>query len=509
VFCEDEAVEASLRPDEVEIKALAFALDAAHVDVVLGRSGDSASTGECAGIITAVGSDLTHSFRIGERVCAWNTSVPFATRTKVKTSFVHKIPESWPFKLAAALPQNMSLAYHALRNCAQVESGQTVLIKNAGGALGQAMALIENLLGLVVVATVQTKAEKKALESFRGTRPAHILYSGDATLAKALLRLTEGAGIDAVLNSSSLALAAELVASVKPFGTVVDLHPQSASLSFENRAVRYVSFDAGQLLRHLPSMASSAFKKVLSLLPDDDFDSLMPIIAVPISDVVSAFKAVQGQKNIGKTVLLADEDALVNVKEVIAPTTGLAHVDRIIQIFSELPVPQEEKEALLALIKHSSAAGTDASSSAASNGTSSSVPNGRMSVERRLATATSLQEARSIVLAEQIKKMSSIVSVNAEQLDPREPLADLGLDSLIAIEFKNWHGRSLGADIRVHDILDADGLKHWRIWWHKNPSSFLMVCQKTRATLRRRYALKSGSRHQLEDNRRRSSRRVK
>ena len=67
VFQKDIPV-VTLQPGEVEIKVLAFALGIADVDVILGRSGDSASIGECAGIITAVRSDLTHSFRIGERI---------------------------------------------------------------------------------------------------------------------------------------------------------------------------------------------------------------------------------------------------------------------------------------------------------------------------------------------------------------------------------------------------------------------------------------------------------
>ncbi|KAF9885007.1 polyketide synthase [Aspergillus nanangensis] len=435
-FVEDEAAKASLQPDDVEIKALAFALDEADVNVVLGRSGDSTSIGECAGIITAVGSDLTSSFRIGERVCAWNTSVAFAT-----------------------LPQNTSIAYHGLIHGAHVESGQTLLINNAGGALGQAVALIANLLSLQVVATVSTKAEKQALQSFGGIRPAHIFYMEDHALEKALLRLTGGAGVDTVFNTSSTALPVELVASVKAFGTIIDLHQQSASFGFANRAVKYVSLDAGQLLRHLPSMASSAFKTVLSMLSGNDCDNLMPVIAVPISDVASAFKAVQGQTNVGKTVLLADEDALVNVKESpVASTTSFAHVDRIIQAVNELSVSQEQKKALLTLIKDTGVAGTEVSSTAASYGTPLSAPNGRVSIKQQLAAALSLQEARNIILEEQIKKISTLVSTNVEQLDPQEPLADLGLDSLIAIEFKDWLGRSLGAEIRVHDILDAEDL---------------------------------------------------
>lgn len=79
-FIEDEAAKTSLRPDEVEIKALAFGLDVADANAVLGRSDDSTAIGECAGLVTALGSDLTHCFQIGERVCAWNTSFPFASR---------------------------------------------------------------------------------------------------------------------------------------------------------------------------------------------------------------------------------------------------------------------------------------------------------------------------------------------------------------------------------------------------------------------------------------------
>jgi hypothetical protein len=79
-FIEDEAARDPLQPDEVEIKALAFALEAADVDVILGRGGDSTNIGECAGIVTAIGSDSTHAFQIGDRVCAWNTRVAFASR---------------------------------------------------------------------------------------------------------------------------------------------------------------------------------------------------------------------------------------------------------------------------------------------------------------------------------------------------------------------------------------------------------------------------------------------
>ncbi|KAK7184383.1 hypothetical protein DPSP01_013833 [Paraphaeosphaeria sporulosa] len=455
-FVDDEAARAPLHPDEIEIKALAFGLDDTSVETVLGRSGDATVIGECAGIVTAVGSDLTHSYRIGERVCAWNTNIALATRTRVKALFAQKMPESWSFAMAAALPQNTALAYHALRNCAHVEGGQTVLVHNAGGALGQAVVLVAGLLGLAVIATVQTKADKDALVSLSAIRPVHILFSGDFALGQAILRWTEGSGVDSVINTSSSSLPAEVFASVKAFGTVVDLGNQT-SIAVGDRAIRYMSFDSRQLLRYLSASASSASKAVLSLLADENSDGLIPIIAVPITDAALAFKAVQAKKNIGKTVLIADEDAVVDVKEVAAQSVSPAHVNRIIQIVSGLSLPEAQKAELIASIRDAAAMGSDAPIDH-SNGASPPAINGSVDIERRLATASSLEEARTIILTEQTKKLSSLVSVNEQQLDPYQPLADLGLDSLIAIEFKDWLGRSLGADIRVHDILDADGL---------------------------------------------------
>ncbi|KFY27180.1 hypothetical protein V493_03667 [Pseudogymnoascus sp. VKM F-4281 (FW-2241)] len=460
-FVDDETVKTTpLKPDEVEIKALAYGLDSVDVDIILGRSSDLTSIGECAGIVTALGSDFKHTFQIGDRVCCWNSNVAFASHTRVKGSFVQKIPDSWSVAMAAALPQNVALAYYALHDCGQVSPGQTVLVHGAGGPLGQAVALVGNLLGVRVIGTVKTAAEKKALAVLPGIEPAQILYFDDAGLPQAILHLTGGAGMDAVLNTSPTPFPEELIACTAPFGTIVNMcGDHSSSSAVPGRAVRHVSWDAAQLLRHRPSAASDAFKTALSLLPDETL--FFPVTALTIADVGSAFKALQGRTQVTKVVLVVDENSVVNVKDNIRPTNGLTDVERIIQAVTDLSIPQDQKNALLALVEQSSSAvGSDASSLA--NGKdqpSSAGAHTKMSVERRLAIASSMVEARQIILEEQMKKIASLVALSADQLDPHEPLVDLGLDSLIAIEFKNWVKRTLGANIRGADILDSPGLE--------------------------------------------------
>ncbi|KAF2118615.1 Choline/Carnitine o-acyltransferase-domain-containing protein [Lophiotrema nucula] len=92
------------------------------------------------------------------------------------------------------------------------------------------------------------------------------------------------------------------------------------------------------------------------------------------------------------------------------------------------------------------------------NGHSTPVNGVSLRADRRLAAASTMEEARHIVVHMMNQKLASLVASSSEQVDVHICLADLGLDSLIAIEFKNWLGRALGAMVHTHEILDATGL---------------------------------------------------
>ncbi|KAI0467618.1 hypothetical protein F4859DRAFT_525046 [Xylaria cf. heliscus] len=223
-FIDDDAVNSPLRSDEIETKPLAYTLDQDDVDALLGRNEKSTNIGEYAGFITALGSDLAHSFQVGDRVCCWNTNTNFASRTRVKGHFVQKLPPTCSLKMGSVLPKNLSLAWYALRECAQVEPGQTVLLHDAGGPLGHAVAVVAKLIGVRVLATVRTEAEKQALTGQPSTNLAKILYIDDQALPNALLRWTRGSGVEAVFNTSATSVPEEFMVCIAPFGTIVDMN---------------------------------------------------------------------------------------------------------------------------------------------------------------------------------------------------------------------------------------------------------------------------------------------
>ncbi|KAF2024966.1 ketoacyl-synt-domain-containing protein [Setomelanomma holmii] len=464
-FTEDETSKAPLKPDEIEIKARAFAVDATDIDMVLKRSSDAYSIGECAGVVTAVGADFKETIRIGERVCCWNTATPFASHTRVNGAFVQRMPKDWSFEAAAAIPKDMTLALYGLQHIAQLGSGQTVLINDAGGSLGHAAAFLAQCLSLNVLATVQSREEREHLQSICGIATNSIFCAGDLTLRSTILRSTSGQGVAAVFNTSNTPLTDDILVCVAHFGTVVNIgHPKNRIASMlepTGRALNIVAFDAGQLLRYRPSAACTTFREVVTLLRNtNSLDTMLHINAIPLQDAALAFKGVQMQSYIGKAVLSTSEETEIKVKQPQIARPYL-NVDRLLQAVAKLSAPQAQKEELLAILTAGRESQTDISVGLASNVLNGSAANDAgayASFEKQLKLARSRENARKVVLDAIVHQMATLVTMSSDQVDLYAPLADLGLDSLIAIDFKNWIGRILGATLRTHEILEASGL---------------------------------------------------
>lgn len=78
--------------------------------------------------------------------------------------------------------------------------------------------------------------------------------------------------------------------------------------------------------------------------------------------------------------------------------------------------------------------------------------------------ATAIRQSRSREAAEAIivtaltQKISSILMRPTEELDPAVPISVYGLDSLVAIEIRNWITRELEANLQILEILTSDSV---------------------------------------------------
>lgn len=79
----------------------------------------------------------------------------------------------------------------------------------------------------------------------------------------------------------------------------------------------------------------------------------------------------------------------------------------------------------------------------------------KRSVEETILAAGSREEAGQLILEAVRDKVASLTAADPEELNLSVPIIDLGLDSLVAIELKNWVTRSLKAKVQTSDIMEC------------------------------------------------------
>jgi len=74
------------------------------------------------------------------------------------------------------------------------------------------------------------------------------------------------------------------------------------------------------------------------------------------------------------------------------------------------------------------------------------------------ANANSLNEAARFVLDALMSKLAKALSIPHEEPDPAKALHAYGVNSLMAVELRNWFAKEWNADVAIFDIMGAPNL---------------------------------------------------
>ncbi|AEW98243.1 type I polyketide synthase [Streptantibioticus cattleyicolor] len=151
---------------------------------------------DCAGTVTAVGPGVTR-LAPGDRVAAM-AHTALASHVLASSDHVIPLPDTMEFTAAATLPTAFLTAHHALQQCAALTEDDTVLVHAAAGGVGLAAVHLAQRAGARVIATAGTPA-KRSLLRLLGVE--HVLDSRTLDFAEQVADLTDGRGVDVVLNS--------------------------------------------------------------------------------------------------------------------------------------------------------------------------------------------------------------------------------------------------------------------------------------------------------------------
>lgn len=149
---------------------------------------------EAAGTVEAVGSGVAQ-FKPGDRVVAMVDHGAYAEKVSAPVTRVFALPDTMSFDDACALMCAWGTAHHALRQRAQLQSGETLLVLGGAGSTGLAAISIGKAIGARVIAVASTETKRTAcLES---GADAALPYKD---LRDALKNQTGGRGVDVAFD---------------------------------------------------------------------------------------------------------------------------------------------------------------------------------------------------------------------------------------------------------------------------------------------------------------------
>ena len=163
---------------------------------------------EVAGVIVAVASDVT-AFKPGQRVLAMlGQGGGLAEECVAPVEMLIPLPESMSMSAAAGFLVNYGTTYHALKQRANIQPGETLLVLGAAGGVGLTAIEIGKALGARVLAAASTP-EKLELAKRHGA-DAVFNYTQEAIKAK-VMEFTEGRGIDVAYDPVGADFAEQVV----------------------------------------------------------------------------------------------------------------------------------------------------------------------------------------------------------------------------------------------------------------------------------------------------------
>lgn len=316
-FAENDSLDCKLSPDEVEIQIEASALNHRDVLASLGKVPYRFDGLDCAGVISAVGSNISDLVP-NDRVCALAAGA-FATVVRCPASCVVKIPEKVAFKVAASLPVISTTVVHSLMNVARLQKDDSILIHAAAGGVGQVAIMISRSIGAEVFATVGSASKKKFLMSRYGLSEDHIFNSRDTSFEKDIMIATARKGVDVALSSVSAEVLRATWRCLAPFGRFVDISKADMLSNnklemqpfLQNRT--YSAVDIQALAQEKPGLFRRLLHQSIEVFTRGDFAPVEPITAFSYSQMEAAFRKMQASDHIGKIVVVPEKGDRIKV----------------------------------------------------------------------------------------------------------------------------------------------------------------------------------------------------
>ncbi|MEZ5851355.1 MAG: zinc-binding dehydrogenase [Hyphomicrobiaceae bacterium] len=235
-------------PDQVLVRVRAAGLNRADLIMASGRMhGNAGGAGailglECAGEVAAVGANV-RDVKVGDRVmCA--APATYAEYALADHGRTHRIPaNNMSFEQAATLPVALQTMHNAVVTAGRLQAGEAVMIQGASSGVGLMAMQIAKHMGARLVVGSSTNAERRARLTEFGADLA--VDSRDPGWVDAVLKATDGKGVDLIVDQISGYVASDNLRATKVLGRIVNvgrLGGFKGEFDFDTHALRRIDY---------------------------------------------------------------------------------------------------------------------------------------------------------------------------------------------------------------------------------------------------------------------------
>lgn len=312
--------------EEVRVKLQYVSLNFKDIMVAMGQlGGHTAMLLEGSGQVVEVGEALHGQYAVGDSVYVTHCD-GLATTSVIDQWNVHHLPKKLPIEVATAVPTVYATALYSLRNVANLQEGETVLIHSGAGAVGQAAISIAQYLKAGAIFVTVGNAEKRKLVREQFQIPDENIFSSrDLGFSDQILRKTKYHGVDVVLNSLSGDALQKSCSLLAPFGRFVEIGKKDIisnarlEIGCLERNVTFTTVDLTLLAKRKPAIHQELYRSVLDLANKEKIKILSPITINGLSELENSFRMMQAGKHMGKLLLKLDPETTFPVSVYFPP----------------------------------------------------------------------------------------------------------------------------------------------------------------------------------------------
>ena len=259
---------------------------------------------EVGGVIKSLGINL-EGFEIGDRVMATPGLGGLAEQVAVKSAALRKIPQNMDFKTAASFTMVYTTSYYALKQRANLQAGETLLVLGASGGVGLTAVELGKLMGARVIAAASSDEK---LEFIKQLQPDELLNYSDGEVKEKVKELTNGRGADVIYDPVGGELFDQCCRCINWNGRLLVIGFTSGKIPEYKanlallKGSSMVGVFLGRFRKEEPEEYEKNFKELLEMHNQGKLKSFVTK-SFTLADYVAAFNVFTERRVMGKVIL--------------------------------------------------------------------------------------------------------------------------------------------------------------------------------------------------------------